>query len=137
MTFGLCYLQRSRGRYDRNLRKPNHHHQRSLFYGSHPIIKNISGRSRRSLHHSVQRTYVISSAILKLVTAGRRERRRRGGSRGSGTYGGRRPPPPPDKLGYLQGWRIRGFEGARAPPELEGAPSHCQKHPLKTKEIGP
>ena len=35
-----------------------------------------------------------------------------------------------------QGWRIRGFEGARAPSELEGAPSHCQKHPLKTKEKG-
>ena len=33
-----------------------------------------------------------------------------------------------------QGWRIKGFEGARAPPEREGAPSHCQKHPLKTKE---
>ena len=36
---------------------------------------------------------------------------------------------------YLaQGWRISGFEGARAPPERTGAPSHCQKHPLKTKE---
>ena len=33
-----------------------------------------------------------------------------------------------------QGWRIRGFEGARAPPEQAGAPSHCQKHPFKTKE---
>ena len=32
-----------------------------------------------------------------------------------------------------QGRRIRGFEGARAPPEHETAPSHCQKHPLKMK----
>ena len=31
-----------------------------------------------------------------------------------------------------QGRRIRGFEGARAPPERRSAPSHCQKHPLKT-----
>ena len=30
-----------------------------------------------------------------------------------------------------QGRRIRGFEGARAPPEHESAPSHYQKHPLK------
>ena len=37
-------------------------------------------------------------------------------------------------LSHYQGWRIRGFEGARAPPEQAGAPSHCQKHPLKTKE---
>ena len=36
--------------------------------------------------------------------------------------------PPP------QGRRIRGFEGARAPPERRSAPSHCQKHPLKVKE---
>ena len=34
---------------------------------------------------------------------------------------------------YLQGRRIRGFEGARAPPEHGSAPSHCQKHPLKMK----
>ena len=34
----------------------------------------------------------------------------------------------------MQGRRIRGFEGARAPPERESAPSHCQKHPLKMKE---
>ena len=34
----------------------------------------------------------------------------------------------------LQGRRIRGFEGARAPPERGSAPSHCQKHPLKMKE---
>ena len=33
-----------------------------------------------------------------------------------------------------QGRRIRGFEGARAPPERGSAPSHCQKHPLKMKE---
>ena len=32
-----------------------------------------------------------------------------------------------------QGRRIRGFEGARAPPEHTSAPSHCQKHPLKMK----
>ena len=32
-----------------------------------------------------------------------------------------------------QGRRIKGFEGARAPPEHETAPSHCQKHPLKMK----
>ena len=32
-----------------------------------------------------------------------------------------------------QGRRIRGFEGARAPPEHENAPSHCQKHPFKMK----
>ena len=32
-----------------------------------------------------------------------------------------------------QGRRIRGFEGARAPPEHGSAPSHCQKHPLKMK----
>ena len=35
---------------------------------------------------------------------------------------------------YNQGRRIRGFEGARAPPEHASAPSHCQKHPLKMKE---
>ena len=29
---------------------------------------------------------------------------------------------------------MRGFEGARAPPERGSAPSHCQKHPLKMKE---
>ena len=34
----------------------------------------------------------------------------------------------------IQGRRIRGFEGARAPPERRSAPSHCQKHPLKMKE---
>ena len=34
----------------------------------------------------------------------------------------------------IQEWKIRGFEGVRAPPELEAAPSHCQKHPLETKE---
>ena len=34
----------------------------------------------------------------------------------------------------VQGRRIRGFEGARAPPERVSAPSHCQKHPLKMKE---
>ena len=33
-----------------------------------------------------------------------------------------------------QGWRIRGFEGARTPPECTNAPSHCQKHPLKMEE---
>ena len=33
-----------------------------------------------------------------------------------------------------QGWRIRGFEGARAPPERTSAPPHRQKHPLKIKE---
>ena len=32
-----------------------------------------------------------------------------------------------------QGRRIRGFEGARAPPEHRSAPSHYQKHPLKMK----
>ena len=32
-----------------------------------------------------------------------------------------------------QGRRIRGFEGARAPPEHGRAPSHRQKHPLKMK----
>ena len=32
-----------------------------------------------------------------------------------------------------QGWRIRGFDGARAPSELASAPSHYQKHPLKMK----
>ena len=36
--------------------------------------------------------------------------------------------------GPEQGWRIRGFEGARAPPECTDAPSHCQKHPLKIEE---
>ena len=40
----------------------------------------------------------------------------------------------PGKGGGDQGRRIRGFEGARAPPEHESAPSHCQKHPLKMKE---
>ena len=35
--------------------------------------------------------------------------------------------------GHLQGRRIRGFEGARAPPEHESAPSHFQKHPFKMK----
>ena len=34
----------------------------------------------------------------------------------------------------MQGRRIGGFEGARAPPEHASAPSHCQKHPLKMKE---
>ena len=34
---------------------------------------------------------------------------------------------------YPQGRIIRGFEGARAPPEHESAPSHYQKHPLKMK----
>ena len=34
----------------------------------------------------------------------------------------------------VQGRRIKGFEGARAPPERGSAPSHCQKHPLKMKE---
>ena len=34
----------------------------------------------------------------------------------------------------FQGRRIRGFEGARAPPERGSAPSHSQKHPLKMKE---
>ena len=33
----------------------------------------------------------------------------------------------------IQGRRIRGFEGARAPPEHAIAPSHCQKHPHKMK----
>ena len=33
-----------------------------------------------------------------------------------------------------QGRRIRGFEGARAPPEHTSAPSHPQKHPLEIKE---
>ena len=33
-----------------------------------------------------------------------------------------------------QGRRIRGFEGARAPPEHASAPPHNQKHPLKMKE---
>ena len=37
------------------------------------------------------------------------------------------------ELPYFQGRRIRGFEGARAPPEHASAPSHCQKHPLKMK----
>ena len=32
-----------------------------------------------------------------------------------------------------QGRRIRGFEGARAPPEYTSAPSHRKKHPLKMK----
>ena len=32
-----------------------------------------------------------------------------------------------------QGRRIKGFEGARAPPEHGSAPFHCQKHPLKMK----
>ena len=36
--------------------------------------------------------------------------------------------------GDSQGRRIKGFEGARAPPERGSAPSHCQKHPLKMKE---
>ena len=31
-------------------------------------------------------------------------------------------------------WRIRGFEGARAPPEHTSAPALYQKHPLKMKE---
>ena len=35
---------------------------------------------------------------------------------------------------HMQGWRIRGFEGARAPPEHASAPAHYQKHPLKMKE---
>ena len=35
--------------------------------------------------------------------------------------------------GGTQGRIIRGFEGARAPPEHGSAPSHCQKHPLKMK----
>ena len=35
--------------------------------------------------------------------------------------------------GTLQGRRIRGFEGARAPPEHGSAPSHYEKHPLKMK----
>ena len=34
------------------------------------------------------------------------------------------------KPGY-QGRRIRGFEGARAPPERGSAPSHRQKQSLK------
>ena len=34
---------------------------------------------------------------------------------------------------HTQGRRIRGFEGARAPPEHASAPPHCQKHPLKMK----
>ena len=33
-----------------------------------------------------------------------------------------------------QGWRMRGFEGARAPPEHTSAPAHYQNHPLKMKE---
>ena len=33
-----------------------------------------------------------------------------------------------------QGWRIRDFEGAQAPPERTSAPPHRQKHPLKIKE---
>ena len=37
-------------------------------------------------------------------------------------------------FGRLQGWRIRGFEGARAPPERTSAPLHRQKHPLKIKQ---
>ena len=37
-------------------------------------------------------------------------------------------------LRYLQRWRIRDFEGARAPPERTSAPPHRQKHPLKIKE---
>ena len=32
------------------------------------------------------------------------------------------------------GWRIRGFEGARASPEHTSAPPPCQKQPLKIKE---
>ena len=32
-----------------------------------------------------------------------------------------------------KGRRIRGFEGALAPPVHEIAPSHYQKHPFKTK----
>ena len=36
-------------------------------------------------------------------------------------------------VGTFQERRIRGFNGARAPPEYETAPSHCQKHPLKMK----
>ena len=35
---------------------------------------------------------------------------------------------------HTQGWRIRGFEGARAPPERTSAHPHRQKHPLKIKE---
>ena len=31
----------------------------------------------------------------------------------------------------VQGRRIKGFEGARAPPGHTTAPSHCQKHPLR------
>ena len=34
----------------------------------------------------------------------------------------------------MQGRRIRGFEGARAPPEHTSAPSRRQKHPLEMKE---
>ena len=34
---------------------------------------------------------------------------------------------------WPQGRRIRGFQGARAPPEHESAPSHYQKHSLKMK----
>ena len=38
-----------------------------------------------------------------------------------------------EPLSWEQGRRIRGFEGAQAPPEHASAPSHCQKHLLKMK----
>ena len=38
------------------------------------------------------------------------------------------------ELSLCRGGEIKGFEGARAPPERGSAPSHCQKHPLKMKE---
>ena len=34
----------------------------------------------------------------------------------------------------FQGWKIRGFEDAQAPPEQTSAPSHRQKHRLEIKE---
>ena len=42
----------------------------------------------------------------------------------------------PNWIGYYtpaQGRRIRGFEGARAPPEHTSAPFHRRNHPLKIK----
>ena len=35
---------------------------------------------------------------------------------------------------FRGGGELRGFEGARAPPECTNAPSRCQKHPLKLEE---
>ena len=93
------------------------------------------GRGRRATHSGAgprcergfrTRQWAFATLGEEISMSGRR--RRRGGMRAFAERMRCRP------FRFRQGRRIRGFEGARAPPERTSAPPHRQKHPLKIKE---